>query len=201
MYMQHLKQLLILITMFYFSCDSLEVNGQNILKSSNDTQGISLKRNGESLIQPFQKLKSLDSSFVYYKSHFSYPEVFNKYKDTSKYQLYSLNYEDIKNLYWKTDEEIGADFFLLVDTRSKKIVGILARWAFYIEPNEQVSDSSISFVKANFFPDLEVDIKADKNWLHRNESEMFNEYIRFIDFEKMPSGDLALPVIEYLVEF
>jgi len=163
--------------------------------------GISLKRNGNSLIEPFQKLNSLDSSIVYYKAHFPYSEEFKKYSDTGKYDLYVLKYKDLDSLYQNTNGQMGVDIYLSVEETSNRIVGIEGRWAFYVDPSDSISVELISYVQNTFFPDLSTDIEAKANWYYQIESQRHQEHIKFIDFKKSPMGNLELPVVSYIVEF
>lgn len=162
---------------------------------------ISLKKNGESLIKPFQKLNSLDTSIVYYKAHFPYSKEFKKYADTGKYNIYVLKYKDLDSLFQKTKGQMGGDIYLSVEEASNKIVGIEGRWAFYVDPSDTIPTELITYVQKTFFPDLPTEIETKTNWFYQIENKRHQEHIKFIDFKESPMGNLELPVVSYVVEF
>lgn len=181
----------------------IDSSNSNLFKNEKPQENyeISLKKNGESLIKPLEKLNSLDSSIVYYKAHFPYSEEFKKYSDTGKYNMYILKYKDLDSLFQNTQGQMGADIYLSVEKISNRIVGIEGRWAFYVDPSDTISSELISYIQNTFFPDLATDIEAKHNWYYQIEAKRHQEHIKFIDFKESSMGNLELPVVSYVVEF
>jgi hypothetical protein len=183
-----------LISLVFISCNSSK-NDESKTEFS-----IVLKGSENGLVNPFQDINSLDSSYILSETLFPLPEVFEKYKDTSQYSLYELQSSQFNEVYENSEGDIIAYIYLLVEDKSKKVVGVLGHWGVYPEIDSTNREKIARMIENDFSSRIDGKIRLKKGWRHTINHEEYRECLQFYPSELF-EGNEMLPRIQYKVEF